>query len=250
MREMRSSFVKGGRCRRGRSHRVRRSWCRSWLRMPATRPRAATPISLARSRTTTPAPRTGARARSFFAWCDTKGIADLVEVEPFHVGAYLKAIGATHEKPTVKQHLAAIRMLFDWLVVGQVIAINPAHSVRGPKHVIKRGKTPVLTPAEARKLLDAIDVSTRRRPARSGSHRPHGLFIRARQRRDRHAGRGLLRPGQALVGAPQRKRRQAPRNALPSQSRSLSRRLSRRGPDRRGEEELPSSAQRAAVPDS
>jgi hypothetical protein len=46
----------------------------------------------------------------FFAWCDAKSIADLVEVEPFHVGAYLKAIGATHEKPTVKQHLAAIRM--------------------------------------------------------------------------------------------------------------------------------------------
>jgi integrase len=77
-----------------------------------------------------------------------------------HVGAYLKAIGATHEKPTVKQHLAAVRMLFDWLVVGQVIALNPAHSVRGPKHVVKRGKTPVLTPAEARKLLDSIDVST------------------------------------------------------------------------------------------
>jgi integrase/recombinase XerD len=97
---------------------------------------------------------------SFFAWCETKGIADLVEVEPFHISAYLKAIGATHEKPTVKQHLAAIRMLFDWLVVGQIIALNPAHSVRGPKHVVKRGKTPVLTPAEARKLLDAIDVSS------------------------------------------------------------------------------------------
>src|ERR1700684_3053893 len=51
-------------------------------------------------------------------------------------------------------------MLFDWLVVGQIIALNPAHSVRGPKHVVKRGKTPVLTPAEARKLLDAIDVSS------------------------------------------------------------------------------------------
>jgi site-specific recombinase XerD len=96
---------------------------------------------------------------SFFGWCEARGIEDLAEVEPFHVGAYLKAIGATHEKPTVKQHLAAIRMLFDWLVVGQVIALNPAHSVRGPKHIIKRGKTPVLTPAEARKLLDAIDVS-------------------------------------------------------------------------------------------
>jgi integrase/recombinase XerD len=97
---------------------------------------------------------------TFFAWCEARGIGDLVEVEPFHVGAYLKGLGATHEKPTVKQHLAAVRMLFDWLVVGQVNALNPAHSVRGPKHVVKRGKTPVLTPAEARKLLDSIDVTT------------------------------------------------------------------------------------------
>ena len=48
--------------------------------------------------------------------------------------------------PTVKQHLAAIRMLFDWLVIGQVIPMNPAASVRGPKHVVKVGKTPVLKP--------------------------------------------------------------------------------------------------------
>jgi integrase/recombinase XerD len=58
--------------------------------------------------------------------------------------------------PTKKQHLAAIRMLFDWLVVGQVLAINPAHAVRGPKHVVKRGKTPVLTQEEARQLLASI----------------------------------------------------------------------------------------------
>ena len=51
-------------------------------------------------------------------------------------------------------------MLFDWLVVGQVLATNPAHAVRGPKHVVKRGKTPVLTAEQARELLDSIDVST------------------------------------------------------------------------------------------
>ena len=77
-----------------------------------------------------------------------------------HVAAYIRALGRDFEKPTVKQHLAAIRMMFDWLVVGQVVAINPAHSVRGPKHAVKRGKTPVLTPDEARKLLDSIDVTT------------------------------------------------------------------------------------------
>ena len=47
-------------------------------------------------------------------------------------------------------------MLFDWLVVGQVLAINPAHAVRGPKHVIKRGKTPVLSEEQARRLLASI----------------------------------------------------------------------------------------------
>jgi integrase len=61
-------------------------------------------------------------------------------------------------RPTVKQHLAAIRMLFDWLIVGQILAINPAHAVRGPKHVVKRGKTPVLTEDEARRLLDSSAV--------------------------------------------------------------------------------------------
>ena len=63
-------------------------------------------------------------------------------------------------KPTVKQHLAAIRMLFDWLVTGGILASNPATSVRGPKHVIKRGKTPVLTTDQARVLIESIDTST------------------------------------------------------------------------------------------
>jgi site-specific recombinase XerD len=81
-------------------------------------------------------------------------------IVPMHVAAYIKSMGGNFEKPTVKQHLAAIRMLFDWLVVGQVVATNPAHAVRGPKHVVKRGKSPVLTAGEARQLLDSIDVST------------------------------------------------------------------------------------------
>ncbi|HOC01733.1 MAG TPA: tyrosine-type recombinase/integrase, partial [Verrucomicrobiota bacterium] len=61
--------------------------------------------------------------------------------------------------PAVKQHLAAIRMLLDWLVVGQVMPFNPASSVRGPKHVVKRGKTPVLSTEDARRLLDSIPLT-------------------------------------------------------------------------------------------
>lgn len=61
---------------------------------------------------------------------------------------------------TVKQHLAAIRMLFDWLVIGQILPTNPAHAVRGPKHVVRRGKTPFQTEDQARRLLAGIDTST------------------------------------------------------------------------------------------
>ena len=67
---------------------------------------------------------------------------------------------SSFEKPSVKQHLAAIRMLFDWLVTGQIVATNPAHAVRGPKHVVKTGKTTVLDADQARVLLDSIDIST------------------------------------------------------------------------------------------
>jgi integrase/recombinase XerD len=77
-----------------------------------------------------------------------------------HVAAYIEQLGRERSAPTVKQHLAAIRMLFDWLVVGQVVATNPAHSMRGPKHVVKTGKTTVLTGEQARELLDSIDTST------------------------------------------------------------------------------------------
>jgi integrase/recombinase XerD len=62
--------------------------------------------------------------------------------------------------PTVKQHLAPIGMLFDWLVTGQIMPMNPASPVRGPKYVVKRGKTPVLSAEEARTLLASIDIRT------------------------------------------------------------------------------------------
>lgn len=76
----------------------------------------------------------------FFVWCEEYRL-ELLDIEPIHVAAYIERHPGS--PPTVKQHLAAIRMLFDWLVTGQVLAMNPAASVRGPKHVVKRGKTPV-----------------------------------------------------------------------------------------------------------
>jgi len=85
----------------------------------------------------------------------------MADIEPLHVAAYVEALGKDFEKPTVKQHLAAIRMLFDWLVTGQVVATNPAHAVRGPKHVVKTGKTTVLTGVTRRG--SCLIASTRRR---------------------------------------------------------------------------------------
>jgi site-specific recombinase XerD len=97
--------------------------------------------------------------RSFCAWCDAKGLT-LGTLRTHHVAAYIEFLGRSYSPPSVKQHLAAIRMLFDWLVVRQVVEVNPAAAVRGPKHVVRRGKTPVLEADEARRLLDSIDTST------------------------------------------------------------------------------------------
>ena len=102
----------------------------------------------------------GRSIAEFLAWCEQHGLASIIDVEPLHVGAYIEAVTRTHSAPTAKQKLAAIRMLFDWLVTGQIVPTNPASSVRGPKHIVKVGKTAVLDVTEARTLLDSIDVTT------------------------------------------------------------------------------------------
>ena len=98
--------------------------------------------------------------RRFSGWCDGHGIRQLADVQPIHVAAFVKELGQEVSPPTVKQNLAALRMLFDWLVAGHVIDTNPAHSVRGPRHVVKKGKTPVLSAEETRALLDSIDANS------------------------------------------------------------------------------------------
>jgi site-specific recombinase XerD len=98
--------------------------------------------------------------RGFFTWLEKHGPADLAGIRAHHVSTYVEVLAKTHKAPTVKQHLAAIRMLFDFLIVGQIVPTNPAAAVRGPKHVVKKGKTPVLDGDEAKQLLASIDVST------------------------------------------------------------------------------------------
>lgn len=101
----------------------------------------------------------GNALRQFSSWCDQHKL-QLAALTPFFVAAYIEEASTRLDRPTVKLHLAAIRMLCDYLVVGQVLPMNPAASVRGPKHIVKKGKTPVLTADEARQLLDSIDITT------------------------------------------------------------------------------------------
>jgi site-specific recombinase XerD len=102
----------------------------------------------------------GRAAAAFLHWCEGQGINRLQDVQPVHVAAYIEQLGQAMSPPSVKQHLACIRMLFDWLVTGQVMPANPAHAVRGPRHSVSKGVTPVLSSEEATALLKNMDVST------------------------------------------------------------------------------------------
>ena len=94
--------------------------------------------------------------RRFCLWVESRNI-ELPSVEPIVVASYIESLLKSHSDLSVKQHLAAIRMLFDYLVTGGVLRTNPAASVKGPKVVIVKGKTPVLSAADARFLLESID---------------------------------------------------------------------------------------------
>jgi site-specific recombinase XerD len=95
----------------------------------------------------------------FLGWCERRGLG-LEQLEPFLVASYVEELAGELAAASVKQHLAALRMLFDYLVVGQVLPHNPADAVRGPKLVIRAGKTPVLLDDEPRILLDSIGGET------------------------------------------------------------------------------------------
>jgi site-specific recombinase XerD len=96
----------------------------------------------------------------FGAWCAQRRISSLTQVRPMHVSAFVEELTTKIAPPSVKQKLTALRMLFDWLVVHQVLPNNPADAVRGPKYVVKKGKTSVLSVEETRELLDHIDTAS------------------------------------------------------------------------------------------
>ena len=99
-------------------------------------------------------------ATEFFEWLAAKGVTQLGDIASIHVATYIEELQRARSAPTAKLRLAALKHLFDWMVTGQIMPTNPAAAVRGPRHIVRRGKTPVLDPAEARQLIDAIDTTT------------------------------------------------------------------------------------------
>lgn len=97
--------------------------------------------------------------RRFFAWCQARGVRSLRQIELLVVAAYIEELSRSSPAPTTKQHLAAIRMLLDWLTTGGVLPFNPAASVREPAHRVNRGRTPVLTAEQARQLMDSLPLT-------------------------------------------------------------------------------------------
>src|SRR5580704_7420977 len=98
----------------------------------------------------------GQAAGAFLRWCEGRGITRIEDVQPVHVAGYIEELGTVRKAPTVKQHLACIRMLFDWLVTGQVVPVNPAHAVRGPRHSVRKGSTTALSSEDTRAFLKFI----------------------------------------------------------------------------------------------
>ena len=97
-------------------------------------------------------------ATEFFDWLEARGVTQLAAIESVHVAAYIEQLSQARSAPTAKLRLAALRRLFDWMAAGEIMPANPAAAVRGPRHVVRRGKTVALDPAEARRLIDAIDT--------------------------------------------------------------------------------------------
>ena len=102
-------------------------------------------------------------ATEFFDWLEAKGITQITAIESVHVATYIEQLQRERSAPTTKLRLAALRHLFDWMVISQIMPTNPAAA--GAGRVISSGAaTPVLDPAEARQIIDAIDTTTHRPP--------------------------------------------------------------------------------------
>jgi len=107
-------------------------------------------------------------AARFSEWCEGRGLLDLAHVKPLHVALAISN-GSRLPEPKGQGPCQALGEAALWrrcgccltgLVVGHVMETNPAHSVRGPKHVVRKGRHPVLNREEAQALLAIIDTGS------------------------------------------------------------------------------------------
>lgn len=101
-------------------------------------------------------------AADFFRHIAGRQLAPVIDaITPLHVQSWLDGMMARRlSVPTIKLRLAALRMLFNALVRAQILRVNPVTAVKGPKHRVVKGKTPVLAGDETMHLLHSIDIST------------------------------------------------------------------------------------------
>ena len=95
--------------------------------------------------------------RSFLAFCSARQL-ELENVKAYHVGAWLDQHPGS--KSTQRQHLAAVRLLFDHLMMRGVVEYNPAARVKPPKLVRESSRTPVFEQAEIAAFLASIKPNT------------------------------------------------------------------------------------------
>jgi site-specific recombinase XerD len=101
------------------------------------------------------------QVRLFLSWCEHHGLRDIRDIRTEHVAGYIETLTRSSlETASVKQALSSLRMLFDWLVVHQVVPRNPTAAVRGPKLSVTEGKTPALSAEEVATLIESIPTDT------------------------------------------------------------------------------------------
>ena len=159
----------------------------------------------------------------FLAWSE-QHLDDIRFITPMHVAAYIEQHPGSPQ--TIKQHLAAIKMLFDYLVISQIVPTNPAAPVKGPTHVVKRGKTPVLSVEDARTLLDSISLDSLQGLRDRALIGVMLFFVCEGFRRSRNEGVGFLRKRAPALVPALRKGRQTSRGTGAPQGPGLRGRVS------------------------
>ncbi len=133
----------------------------------------------------------------FAEWCEVKGLRELAQVRALHVAAYVETLGGELATPSVKQRLAAIRMLFDWLVIGHVLRGQPRPCGPGPEARRKIGPHARARPRRGARAACGHRRRLLNRPSRSRAHRRDDLHLRPPRRHPANERRRLFHTGGA-----------------------------------------------------